>query len=518
MEPILRFLEGTAASLQLEVMARMPRLFGALVILILGWVAAAVMGMLTARLLRLARLDAGMERLGLATPLRDRKGQQISPASIIGRVVYYLALAFVVVAFLEALNLSSVAGPINAMLSKLLAAVPDIIGALLILAAAWVIGYVLRILVTRGLTALHFDERATQYGLAPIPSEGEAPRALGVQIGNAVFYLTLLFFLPAFLGALNLTGLVVPLEGLLTKLLQILPALLGAAVTVFIGWLVARIVRQIVASGLVALGLDAAVERTGVQPFIGAQRLSAITGAILYYLILLAAIVSALNTLDLQPVTQPITAMFTTTVNYLPRVVSAGFVVAVGIVLARIVGDLLANALAGVGCDGFLVRIGLVKSDFPGPPPSRIIGTIAMFVVLLLVAGEGLEILNLVVLSRLLERFLLFLPDLAVAALILGAGIAIASYVQGLVRTALERTGGAGAAVIAAATKYAILVLATVMALEQMGVARQIVALAFGLAFGAICLGLALAFGLGSRETAGEYVREMIQTAKGEQH
>lgn len=517
MQPVVGFVQTMSNSLQLEVMARTPRLLGALLILILGWVVAALVGMLITRLLTAARLDAGVERLGLKTTLKDQRGQQVSVARILGKVAYYIGLAFVAVAFLEALDLRGVAGPINAMLSKLLAAVPDIIVALLILAAAWIIAYVLRILVTRGLQVTRFDERVAASGLVPTPREGEAPRTLATQVGNAVFYLTLLFFLPAFLGALNLTALVVPFEGLLTKLLLILPALLGAAVTVVVGWVVARIVRQIVGSGLAALGLDAAAERIGVQALIGAQRLSSIVGVVLYYLILLAATVTALHTLDLQPISQPIIVMLTTVVNYLPRVVSAGFVVAVGLVLARLVRELVTNLLAGVGCDGLLTRIGLVKAGAAGPPPSRIIGTIAMAIVILLVAGEGLEILNLAVLSRLLERLLLFLPDLAIAALILAAGVAIASYVQGLVRTAIERTRGAGAEVIAGATKYATLVLATVMALEQLGVARQIVVLGFGLSFGAICLGLALAFGLGSRETAGEYVREMVQTAKGEQ-
>jgi len=303
---------------------------------------------------------------------------------------------------------------------------------------------------------------------------------------------------------------VVPFQELLTKLLQVLPALLGAAVTFTVGWLVARVVRQISARGLAALGLDAAVERTGVQSLVGPRLLSSIAGTVLYYLILLAAMVTALNTLGLHPISQPITAMLTTVVAYLPRMVSAAFVVAVGLVLARVVRELVTNLLAGVAFDGFLTRIGFVRPETTGPSPSRIIGTIAMAIVILLVAGEGLEILQLVVLSRLLERLLLFLPHLAIATLILGAGVAIATYVQGLVRTAIERTHGGGAEVIAGTTKYAILILAAVMALEQIGVARQIVVMGFGLSFGAICLGLALAFGLGARDTAGDYVRRMV--------
>lgn len=510
MQPVVGFFHGMANSLQLEVMARTPRLLGALLILIAGWVVAALLGMGIARVSIVARVDAGLDRLGLDGLLKDQKGQRVPAARILGKAAYYLGLTFVVVAFLEALNLSIVAGPINAMLSKLLAAVPDIIAALVILAAAWGIGYVLKVVVTQGLDAIRFDERAVEYGLTPPSKEGEASRRLGIQIGNAVFYLTLLFFLPAFLGALHLTAMVVPFQGLVTRLFQVLPALLGAAVTFAVGWLVARVVRQISARGLAALGLDAAVERTGVQSFIGPRPLSSIAGTVLYYLILLAAIVTALNTLELHPVSQPITAMLTTVVAYLPRMVSAAFVVAVGLVLARVIRELVTNLLAGVAFDGFLARIGLVRPETAGPSASRIIGTIAMAIVILLVAGEGLEILNLVVLSRLLERLLLFLPHLAIATLILGAGVAIATYLQGLVRTAIERTHGGGAEVIAGTTKYAVLVLAAVMALEQLGVARQIVVIGFGLSFGAICLALALAFGLGARDTAGDYIRRMV--------
>lgn len=60
----------------------------------------------------------------------------------------------------------------------------------LILAAAWIIAYVLRILATRGLQVMRFDERVAASGLVPSPREGEAPRTLASQVGNAVFYLT----------------------------------------------------------------------------------------------------------------------------------------------------------------------------------------------------------------------------------------------------------------------------------------------------------------------------------------
>jgi len=86
----------------------------------------------------------------------------------------------------------------------------------------------------------------------------------------------------------------------------------------------------------------------------------------------------------------------------------------------------------------------------------------------------------------------------------------VANWAERRIREGSPAERLAQRAFLALGTKYAILAFVLAGALQQIGIAREVVVLAFGLAFGAVCLGLALAFGLGSREVAGELVRRRL--------
>jgi hypothetical protein len=87
--------------------------------------------------------------------------------------------------------------------------------------------------------------------------------------------------------------------------------------------------------------------------------------------------------------------------------------------------------------------------------------------------------------------------------------------VQGLVGGPLARTGARHPQTIATFAKYAVVIFAFAMALQQIGLGETIVVWAFVLLFGAICLAVALAFGLGSREAAGRAVARALGEGAG---
>lgn len=152
------------------------------------------------------------------------------------------------------------------------------------------------------------DERLTsQAGIA------EADRArLGKSLGTAVFWLVFLLFLPALVGALGLEGLLAPVQNTLNQILSVVPNLLGAGLILLAGWFIARIVRQIVISLLAAAGADALGERVGLQTALGKQTLSGLLGAVAYALILIPAIIAALNALQVEAISRPTVEMLTT--------------------------------------------------------------------------------------------------------------------------------------------------------------------------------------------------------------
>ena len=111
------------------------------------------------------------------------------------------------------------------------------------------------------------------------------------------------------------------------------------------------------------------------------------------------------------------------------------------------------------------------------------------------------------------DCLLQWLPQVLIGMLIVGVGLAVANWSERRILSGAAGKPQPQRAVLAMGAKYAIMAFVLAGAMQQMGIAREVVVLTFGLAFGAVCLGLALAFGLGSREVAGEYIRESFRRA-----
>ena len=108
------------------------------------------------------------------------------------------------------------------------------------------------------------------------------------------------------------------------------------------------------------------------------------------------------------------------------------------------------------------------------------------------------------------DRLVAFMINVVIATAIVGVGLWAGNLVEGLVRGPLARTGARHPQTIATFAKYAVVVFAFAMALQQIGFGETIVVWAFVLLFGAVCLALALAFGLGSREAAARAVARAL--------
>ena len=269
-----------------SVAAYIPNLIGALAILIIGWIIALVLSAVVRSMFRRSKLDDNLVRW-----MRGKEGEEGSDISKgIGKLVFWVIMILVLVAFFEALRLTLVIDPFNKLMNQVFAFLPQLFGAVILLLVAWVVASVLRLVITRVMGAAKLDER-----LGGQVSEGEAKEVLLTKtIGDVVYWLIFLLFLPAVLGALNLQGLLEPVQGMLDKLLGYLPNLVAAGLIGVIGWFVARIVRQIVTSLLAAAGSDRLSDRVGLAP------LSKLVGLIVYILILIPVIIAALNALALE--------------------------------------------------------------------------------------------------------------------------------------------------------------------------------------------------------------------------
>jgi hypothetical protein len=482
-----------------------PNLVGALLILIIGWIVALIIRAIVRAALRRTTLD---NRLA-AWVRGEEKAEGVEVEEWFAKGVFWLIMIFVLIAFFQALGLTAVTQPLNRLLAQLFEYAPQLLGAGLLLLLAWIVATGLRWLITRGLGALKLDERlGGQAGL-------EVERVpLTKSIADAVYWLVFLLFLPAILTALDLQGLLGPVQGMVDKVLGFLPNLLAAGLILAVGWFVARIVQRIVSNLLAAVGVDGLSERVGLTSVLGKQTLSGLLGLIVYVLILIPVLIAALNALALEAITQPASNMLNAILGAFPDIFAAALVLIVAYVVGRVVASLITNLLAGVGFNNILARLGLGQGPDEGArTPSEVVGYLVLVAIMLFATIEATRLLGFVLLADLVTEFVGFAAQVILGLIIFAVGL----YLANLAAKTVEASGAAQTGLLALAARVSILVLAGAMALRQMGLANEIINLAFGLLLGAIAVAVALAFGLGGRELASHQLEEWRQSIKSDE-
>ena len=157
------------------------------------------------------------------------------------------------------------------------------------------------------------------------------------------------------------------------------------------------------------------------------------------------------------------------------------------------------------GIEDFLLR-GDVKFTTVSLLASLVYWTIMFTVVLAVLNSMGLEVA-----AQLFNKIILYLPNVVVAVIVLIFGAQFAKFVQGVVFTYLSNIGISGAEVISLIAQYSLLFFVVSVALEQLQIGGQILVSAFQIAFGALCLAMALAFGLGGREWAAGIINRLFK-------
>ena len=504
-----------------------------LIILVIGWLVAWLIKKLVKGILNATDID---NRIA-AWVTGQRGGTSLPVEEWIASLVFWLVILFVVVAFLNALDLSTVSGPLNSFLNQVTNFIPKIIGAAILIAIAWVVATLVKTIVTRALGAFDLDRKLGG-------SIGDSSDlALSDTIGNALYWFVFLLFLPAILSTLDLDGTLTPVQGMLDELLAILPNILGAIILGFVGWFVSKIVGRLVTNLLAATGIDRIGERVGLRATGGQQPLSGIIGTIVFVLILIPFAISALEVLDIAAISDPATDMLNQVFDLIPKLFAAGLVLAFFYAAGQFVSDLISNVLTSIGFNNFLDWLGVsqpattptpttttttigiedfadtteqatvLQTDTPTPKtPSEFVGTIALVAIMLIGTLTAVDILNIPALEAVIGVILEIAGQVLIGIIVFGIGLYLANLAYKLILS----SGTSQARLLAQAARIAIMILVGAMALNSIGVAPSIVNLAFGLILGGIAVAIALAFGLGGREVAKESLRSWANSFKNE--
>lgn len=200
--------------------------------------------------------------------------------------------------------------------------------------------------------------------------------------------------------------------------------------------------------------------------------------------------------------------------EFLPNLISFILTLFVGIVLGLVLKTIFLRFFRAIKLDKFSERSGMVEMLKKGgvkEPISLVLSRLIFWLTIIIFFIMSLRSLSVPVIEQILERFILYLPNVFVAAIILFFGYLLSNF---LGRTALIAAVNAGlklSGLIGKFVKLTIFLLAVTMALEQLGIGRETIIISFSIIFGGIVLALAIAFGLGGRDIAKEYLEKKIK-------
>ena len=333
-------------------------------------------------------------------------------------------------------------------------------------------------------------------------SDDKARAQLGDAIGKALFWVTILIALPLILEAIEMNGLMAPVQEMSTEFLAFLPNLVGAGLIFGIGWVIATIVKRTVTSVLEAAQADKLAATSGLGSVTGETGIAKFAGTLVFVLIIIPIAIAALDALGVESIAGPAREMLQSVLNAIPNIFAAAVVILLAFLIGRFAGQALETLLPTLGVDRVGDRLGLTSEVTGGASLSKVAGTLAFIAIMVFGLIEGAKLLNFAIVSEMLSHILELGGRVLLGAVIIGFGVIIADFIAETLRKSKDGSQAAGF------VKVAIIVLASAMGLRQMGVANEIINTGFTLMIGAFAVGAAIAIGLGGRDTAGRLLEK----------
>ncbi|MBQ9805638.1 MAG: mechanosensitive ion channel [Clostridia bacterium] len=342
-------------------------------------------------------------------------------------------------------------------------------------------------IVTKFLKLIKLDKKLDKWGV----NEGVLGTSMKF-VGKLVYLIVFLLFLPSALEAIGITSVSNPINGVVSTFINYLPNIIAALILVYVGVLVAQILGQIVSVLLKKTKLDSLVKRVDSEEK-KTILLSDVLVKILMGVIILVAIVAALTVLGIEAISAPAIGIVNSIFGAIPSIILAVVVVTIGMFVASLACGLLYNILVAANFDSVVTKV-LPQLKVSA---TKIVVNLVRTFIIIFVAAQGIEALNLPILTMIVTAVISYLPLVIKAAVILFVAFIGANMLEAIIIKA-----NANAAHLAKIVKVAIFTLAGFMILSQLDIASTIVNTAFIVTISAIAIAFALAFGLGGKDFA----------------
>ncbi len=465
--------------------AHLPGILGAIGVLVVGYLLALLARTAVRKVLSLARVNSHVSN-SVGKPMDIEGGVSLG--------VFWLVLLATLLGVFNTLDLDQLSGPFAEMMAQIMTYLPHLLAGGLLLLVAWLAASMVKVIANRALKATQWDEKLVEHaGMSP----------LGENVGNVLFWLVILMFLPAVLGVFQLEGMLDPVRNMVDETLAMLPNIFASGVILLAGWLVAKILRGLVSNLLAAVGADNLGETAGLKDRL---ELSKLVGILVFILVFVPALIAALDALQITAISGPATDMLGMMMLALPNIFAAVLILFVTWYVARFAAGLLGGLLTNIGLNNLPAKMGLEHVFSDSFKASDLITRLMVFFAMLFATVEAAHRLDFTQAETLVSMFIQFGSNILLGVVILLVGFWLAN----LAHRAILRASGSEAVGMAGIARYAILGLVLAMGLSAMGVADDIVNMAFALVFGAVAVAVALSFGLGGREAAGKQMEHWL--------
>jgi len=361
---------------------------------------------------------------------------------------------------------------------------------LAILIIGWMIAKFVGRMFRKLLNKMDLDKKLSSHG------NFKAEKA----IGKLVYYILMVIVLMVALDIMGVKNVLEPLQNMVNKFTEFLPNIIGAGIIGYVGYILAKIV-----SGLVGAGgnvVEKYADKAGVA---NSEGIMNVLQKVVFIFIFVPILIVALDALKMESISGPASDMFAKFLDAIPNIVAASLIVVIFYYIGRFISNMIRDILFNMNADTFPAKIGLNSVVGNNFSLSKIVKNVVFFFIMFSAINMAIEKLGFTQIGDILNDLMVITGKIVFGLVILIIG----NFIASLAKSTISNNK-----VVASIVYFALLGLFLAMGLRSMGIADDIVNLAFGLTLGAAAVAFALAFGLGGREAAGKEMADWFKKMK----
>ncbi|MBS9774302.1 MAG: mechanosensitive ion channel [Tenacibaculum sp.] len=322
--------------------------------------------------------------------------------------------------------------------------------------------------------------------------------SIGNLLGKLVYFLVMILVFMLALEKLGMTSVLEPVKNLLNGFTSFIPNIVGAGLVGYIGYMLATIVSE-----LVGLSGDTIRKFSPKLHLPENIDIVAVLKKVIFIFIFIPLLISALNILNIDSVSIPATNMLQSFFDAIPKVLVASLIMIIFVIGGRFLSGLLKDLLNSLNLNSILNKAGLTSLVGKTNIENLIANIVYTFIIFfgLITAIDKLEFTQL---SEMMHNIVELGGNILFGLLILALG----NWISTLAASNFLKSEGNP--FVGSIIRVAIFAVFLAIGLRRMGIANDIINLAFGITLGAVALTVVLAFGLGGREAAGKQMNKIL--------